>query len=104
MQTRRWLCLSPKNVSCFGNQLLSKLRPQPRDPFRARLRHPAKAGAEEGVFLFAFQREAASFGVELAEFFGELHPIGVAFGEGGALAFGDSDFVERGDGAPAWQL
>ena len=53
------------------------------------------------MFLFAFQREAAGFGVEGAEFLGELHSLGVAFGEGGALAFGDSDFVQRGDGVPA---
>ena len=84
--------------------LFSKLRPQPTDAAGARFRHPAEAGAEEGVFLFAAQREAEGFGVEGAEFFGELHSLGVAFGEDSALTFGDSDFVERGDGVPAWQL
>ena len=87
--------MSPKRA------LFSKLRPQPTDSPGARFWHPAKASAEEGVFLFAAQREATGFGVEGAEFFGELHSMGVAFGEGGALAFGDSDFVERGDGVPA---
>ena len=81
--------------------LFSKLRPQPTDAAGARFRHPAEAGAEEGVFLFAAQREAEGFGVEGAEFFGELHSLGVAFGEDSALTFGDSDFVERGDGVPA---
>ena len=77
-----------------------EFRAETSDAFRAGARIPAQTRAEEFVFLFTFQTEAANFPVKLAKFLRVLHPFSHAFGQRGALASVNARAVELGDGLP----
>ena len=78
-----------------------EFRPKPADAFGACARIPSETGAEKFVFPFTFQAEPESVFVEMLEFLGIFHFLGLSFGKNGALTPVDANAVEAGNGVPA---
>src|ERR1039458_6538530 len=92
-----------RNLLHFHDRrLFLEFCPEPADAFCTGARHPTKASANELVFFVTLQAEAENFFVELAEFLGGFHPLGESFGKNRALASGNANAMEAGNGIPAY--